>query len=62
MASGFYNVKVLNNLTIDSNEVRNNEGEVEASSTVIGAKNFEPHMFKKRKAMAVHRSFSCTKS
>ena len=52
----FYNVKLSNNLTTDTSEVRK-EGEVKALSAILEAKNFEPHMFKEGKAMAMHRSF-----
>ena len=55
---GFYNVQVSNNLTTDTSEVRKDEGEMKASSTIVEAKNFEPHMFREGKAMAVHGSFT----
>ena len=35
-------------LTTDSSEIKNNEGEVKASSAVMEANNLEPHMFRKR--------------
>ena len=53
----FFYVKVANNLTTDCSEVRN-DGEVEASSAIMKAKNMEPDMFREGKAMAEHRSFS----
>ena len=59
--SSYYYTEVSNNLT-DSNEVRNDEGEVVASSTIMEAKELEPHKFKERKAMALCRSFSCMQS
>ena len=40
-ASSYYDVKVSNNLTTDSSEVRKDEGEVEASSAIMEAKNLE---------------------
>ena len=53
---------MVNNLTSDSSEVRKDQGELEASSPIMEAKNMKPHMFKEGKAMAEHKSFSCTKS
>ena len=58
----YYNVKVSNNLTTDTNEVRKDEGGVKASSVIVETKNFEPRMLKEGKAMAMHRSFSCARS
>ena len=46
--------------TMASREVRN-EGEVGMSSATM-VKNLKPHMFRKREAMPVHRSFSCARS
>ena len=47
-----------NNLTNVTSEVRKDEQKVKASSAIVKAKNFESHMFKEGKAMALHRSFS----
>ena len=55
---GFYNVKVSNNLTIDTSELRKDEEEIIASSAIMETKNSEPHIFKGGKAMAIHKSFS----
>ena len=33
-------------------------GEEETSSSIIDAKNLEPHIFKEREAVAIHRSLS----
>ena len=46
----FYIVKVSNNLNTDTREVRKEEGEVKASSAIMKANNFEPHVFKVGKA------------
>ena len=54
----FYNVKVSNNLTTGTSEVRKDEGEMKSSFTIVKVKNFEPHMFKEGKAMTEHRSLS----
>ena len=49
----FMTLKCQKDHTTDSREVRNNEGEMEASSAIMKVKNLEPHMFKEREAMAV---------
>ena len=41
-----YNVKVSNNFTMGTSEVRKDEGEVKASSAIVKAKNLKPHMFR----------------
>ena len=43
-------------LTTVSKEDRKGEGEEEASSAIMDAKNLEPHIFKEREAMAVQKS------
>ena len=51
-------LKCQKDLTTASCEDKKDEGEVEASSTINEARNFDPHMFKEREAIAVRRSFS----
>ena len=46
-------LKCQKDLTTASSEVRKDEGEVEASSTIREARNLDPHMFKEREVMAV---------
>ena len=41
-----------------SNVDRKDKGQVEASSAMKEARNFDPHMFKNREAIGVQRSFS----
>ena len=45
-----------------SSEDKKDEGEVEASSAIREARNFDPLMFRERGAIATRRSFSCAKS
>ena len=39
-------------------EDKKGEGEVEASSAIMEARNFDPRMFRDRAAIAILRSFS----
>ena len=51
-------LKCQKELTTASSEDKKDEGVVKASSAIKEARNFNPHMFKEREAIAVRRSFS----
>ena len=56
--SGYYDIEMPKGSHPNSREIRNDEGEVEASTTIRETRNLDPHMLMEREAMVVHRSFS----
>ena len=54
--SGDNNVDMVEDLTMASSEDKKAEGEVEASSTIKEARNFDPHILKEREPNTIRRN------